>query len=64
MLNWMRTTWCKSLHNGAMWPMHGKYICPRCLIEYPVAWAGPAENAVSLRHAPEAVPYAAEQRLA
>jgi len=24
-----------------MWPIHGKYICPQCLREYPVAWEGP-----------------------
>ena len=40
MINWIRTTWCKSMHTEAMWPMHGKYICPRCLREYPVAWEG------------------------
>ena len=21
-----------------MWPIHGKYICPDCLREYPVVW--------------------------
>jgi hypothetical protein len=31
--------WCKSMHSRAMWPMHGKYICPECFREYPVAWA-------------------------
>jgi hypothetical protein len=31
--------WCKSMHSKAMWPMHGKYICPECFREYPVAWA-------------------------
>ncbi len=30
--------WCKSMHSKAMWPIHGKYICPDCLREYPVAW--------------------------
>jgi hypothetical protein len=30
--------WCRVAHTQAMWPMHGKYICPRCLREYPVAW--------------------------
>ena len=67
MLNWIRSTWCKSMHNEAMWPMHGKYICPRCLREYPVAWEGPVKTTeyadVSLRHAPEATAYATEQRL-
>jgi hypothetical protein len=26
------------MHSKAMWPMHGKYICPDCLREYPVVW--------------------------
>jgi hypothetical protein len=67
MLNWIRSTWCKSMHTETMWPMHGKYICSRCLREYPVAWEGPATVAeyadVSLRHAPEASHYAAQERL-
>ncbi len=28
------------MHSKAMWPIHGKYICPDCLREYPVAWTG------------------------
>jgi len=67
MLNWIRSTWCKSMHTETMWPMHGKYICLRCLREYFVAWEGPATVAeyadVSLRHAPEATNYAAQERL-
>jgi len=68
MMNWIRTTWCRSMHDGAMWPIKGKYICRRCLREYPVAWEGPATAAdyadVSLRHAPETVSYNAQQRTA
>ena len=68
MTNWIRSTWCKSMHNGAMWPMHGKYICPRCLLEFPVAWEVPEIASqfagVSLRAVPETIPYAAEQRVA
>jgi hypothetical protein len=30
--------WCRVAHTKAMWPMHGKYICPQCLREYPVFW--------------------------
>jgi hypothetical protein len=30
--------WCRSMHDKAMWPMHGKYTCPDCLREYPVVW--------------------------
>jgi hypothetical protein len=48
MIHWIRTTWCKSMHNQAMWPIHGRYICPTCLQEYPVVWESrvtPAEYA-------------------
>jgi hypothetical protein len=34
--------WCRKMHNDdAMWPIHGKYICKRCLREYTVTWEGP-----------------------
>ena len=37
--------WCKSMHSKAMWPIHGKYICPDCLREYPVVWEdAPAQS--------------------
>ena len=35
------------MHNDAMWPIHGRYVCKRCLREYPVEWEGrdfPAED--------------------
>lgn len=68
MIDWIRTTWCKSMHTEAMWPMHGKYICPRCLREYPVTWEAPVTAAdyadVSLRHTPEAVSYNAQHHIA
>jgi hypothetical protein len=38
MLNWISELWCKKMHSRAMWPIHGKYICPNCLRSYPVAW--------------------------
>ena len=38
--------WCRSMHSKAMWPIHGKYICPNCLREYPVAWTAAAERPV------------------
>ena len=31
------------MHNRAMWPIHGKYICPQCLREHRVNWEGPAQ---------------------
>ena len=67
MMQWIRTTWCKSMHNQAMWPIHGKYICPTCLREYPVAWEQPVAQPEyadpALRHTGEPVPYTAAQRL-
>ncbi len=38
MWNRISEMWCKSMHSRAMWPIHGKYICPDCLREYPVIW--------------------------
>ena len=38
MWNQMSEWWCKTMHSKAMWPMNGKYTCPDCLREYPVAW--------------------------
>ena len=37
------------MHSRAMWPIHGKYICPDCLREYPVVWEDlpPAPEAVA-----------------
>lgn len=67
MMNWIRTTWCKSMHDQAMWPIHGRYICTTCLQEYPVAWEGPATQAEyadpTLRHTVPDIPYNAEHRL-
>ena len=41
MWNMISTYWCKKMHDGAMWPIHGRYICPTCMREYPVEWAAP-----------------------
>ena len=30
--------WCKLFHRGTMWPIHGQYLCPRCLLAHPVPW--------------------------
>jgi hypothetical protein len=65
MMNWIRTTWCKSMHDQAMWPIHGRYVCTTCLREYPVEWEVPATQSEyadpALRHT--YVPYTAEHRL-
>ena len=38
MINRISEFWCKKMHHKAMWPMHGKYICPQCLREHRVSW--------------------------
>jgi hypothetical protein len=38
MFTWMKRFWCRRVHRRTMWPIHGKYICTRCLQEYPVFW--------------------------
>lgn len=30
--------WCRTMHSKAMWPIHGRYVCPDCGRQYPVAW--------------------------
>jgi hypothetical protein len=45
MLNRIADFWCRKMHNEAMWPIHGKYICPRCLREHALEWEGPATPA-------------------
>lgn len=45
MWNRIADLWCRRMHTEAMWPIHGKYICPRCLREHVVNWEGPATPA-------------------
>ncbi len=47
MLNWISTFWCQKMHTKAMWPIHGRYICPQCLRTYPVAWEEPVTAATA-----------------
>lgn len=60
MLNRISKAWCKAMHNKAMWPINGKYVCSECLREYTVTWEGlpraaeyadPALRAVQVKHA-------------
>ena len=32
--------WCRRMHSRAMWPIHGKYLCRRCLRQHAVTWEG------------------------
>jgi hypothetical protein len=45
MWNRLSELWCRKMHPNAMWPIHGKYICKKCLREYSLAWEGPARAA-------------------
>jgi hypothetical protein len=29
------------MHERAMWPIHGRYMCPDCLREYRIEWEEP-----------------------
>jgi hypothetical protein len=40
MWNRIADLWCRKMHTEAMWPIHGRYVCKRCLREYPVEWRG------------------------
>jgi hypothetical protein len=40
MWNRIADLWCRKMHTDAMWPIHGKYVCKRCLREHPVVWEG------------------------
>jgi hypothetical protein len=42
MLNRIADLWCQKMHREAMWPIHGRYVCRRCLREHAVNWEGPA----------------------
>lgn len=52
MLNRIANFWCRKMHSEAMWPIHGKYVCPRCLREHALEWEGPATPADYGRSSP------------
>jgi hypothetical protein len=43
MIERILAAWCRKMHDGAMWPIHGRYICRQCLREHPVEWEAEAE---------------------
>jgi hypothetical protein len=46
MLNWISGAWCKTMHRReAMWPIHGRYLCPKCLHVFEVKWQAPYVSA-------------------
>ena len=42
--------WCKNMHQGVMWPIHGQYQCRKCFREYPVAFETSADRPRAHRH--------------
>ena len=36
--------WCRTMHDDVFHPVHGKYICGRCLREWPVPWGTSAAD--------------------
>lgn len=30
--------WCRVMHPDPMWPVRGKYQCPKCHRQFPVPW--------------------------
>ncbi len=50
MFSWLSRLWCRTMHEKAMWPIHGRYVCPRCFREYAVDWDA------SVCPAPQAAP--------
>ena len=37
-LSFLSNWWCYKTHPTPMWPVLGKYRCPKCLRQYPVPW--------------------------
>jgi hypothetical protein len=37
--------WCRKMHDEAMWPMHGRYVCRKCLREHRVVWESKSQAA-------------------
>jgi hypothetical protein len=44
--------WCKIMHDHAMWPIHGRYICSDCMREYAVEWEHPRQEEERVEYAP------------
>ena len=40
--------WCRYMHNGALWPMHGSYQCRECFRMRVVPWTDERTTATSV----------------
>ena len=49
--------WCRSLHNGVMWPIHGHYTCRVCHRQYQAPWDS-RQPANTVELAPKLIPHA------
>ena len=63
MWNRIADIWCNKMHNDAMWPIHGKYICSRCLREHVVEWEKPVTAAEYGQFVQRPVPAAIESHV-
>jgi len=53
---WLGGRWCYVTHPAPMWPVKGRYRCPRCYRTYPVPWAGNEGTPPAPKAQPTALP--------
>lgn len=41
---WLARLWCRYMHGVPLWPMHGRYICRKCLREIKCEFLVPEED--------------------
>lgn len=58
----IRNWWCYKTHPAPMWPVGGKYRCPKCLRTFPVPWEERQPSPVMAREARAAHYVPATQR--
>jgi hypothetical protein len=52
LMNQMSEWWCERMHDGVMWPSHGKYRCRTCMREYAVEFEKSPRSGLSETPAP------------
>jgi hypothetical protein len=40
LFHWLSGRWCYVTHPAPMWPVNGRYRCPKCFRTYSVPWSG------------------------
>ena len=38
--------WCNWTHPPPMWPIHGRYICRKCMRSHPIPWSNSDRHSV------------------